>query len=112
MAGYTHEYSNFPESVLSLEPIFKDIDSVETYNLVVELQQAKISKDYSKVTQLLENHPELVDYIIGALTVNTMVEEIRNTQILAKSAQQNIYIGNRPEITQYGDIRIGQPSSV
>lgn len=111
MAGYTHEYSSFPNSTMTLDMMrtFKDIDS-SVGKVVADLQKAKASNDFKEVARIMEENPELIDYIIDASIINQLVEEIRNTQIFAKTAQQSIYIGDKPPVTYYGDIRIGQPS--
>lgn len=111
MAGYTHEYSNFPESVTTLKPHFKDVDA-NVGRIVTELQTAKSENDFMEVARILEANPSLVDYIIDATIINTLIEENRNAQIYAMANQQNIYIGDKPEVVQYGDIRIGQPTNV
>lgn len=111
MSGYTHEYTQFPESnsVTTLTPTFKNIDST-VGNVVASLQKAKAESDFGTVAKIIEQNSNLVDYIIDAEIINTLVEDLRNTQIYAKQVQQNIYIGDKPEVVQFGDIRIGQPT--
>lgn len=116
MAGYTNEYVDshntlsFPESYIQF-PTFKDVDSKEIADLIKEIQAKRNKGLFSEATELINNnYDKLRPYFIDANVINMWVEHLRNTQIYAKQNQQNIYIGDKPEVVQYGDIRIGQPS--
>lgn len=107
MAGYTNEYANFPNGYIEKHN-FKDIYEADEATLIVieEIQSAtpkeavEIMKDPLKAELIRQ-------YIAGSKHINTIIEELRNTQIYAKQVQQNIYIGEDPEIPQFGDIVIG-----
>lgn len=115
MAGYTKEYGDanglsFPDVYIDL-PTFKDVDNAAVAQLVDRIQVLRGQGLVSEANQLMtENADTLLKYLIDARVINTWVEHLRNTQIYAKQVQQNIYIGDKPAVVQYGDIRIGQPS--
>lgn len=114
MAGYTQEYGDanglsFPDVYIDL-PTFKDIDETAG-DIINQIEEFRSSGNLESARKLMNDNSELlIDYLIDAKVVNTWVEHLRNTQIYAKQVQQNIYIGERPAVVQYGDIRIGQPS--
>lgn len=114
MAGFTQEYGDanglsFPDVYIDL-PTFKDIDE-EVSDLIDQIESLKTQGLKEELIAIMAANAEvLAQYIIDAKVVNTIVEHLRNTQVYSKQVQQNIYIGEKPAVVQYGDIRIGQPS--
>lgn len=114
MAGYTQEYGDanglsFPDVYIDM-PTFKDVDDA-VGEIVNQIEEYKRQGKHEEAKNLISEKADLIaDYLIDAKVINTWVEHLRNTQIYAKQVQQNIYIGEKPAIVQYGDIRIGQPS--
>lgn len=106
MASYTNEYANFPTSLITLHD-FQDIgDDVAV--LVNNIQSLRSEGKYDEATKLIRNNSDLLENrIVGAEWFRTQEEEIRNTQIFARSAQQMIYDDEtEPDIAE-GDIWIG-----
>ena len=90
MANYTNNYSNFPSSIINM-PTFKDIDSdilpkIQEFNTAIENYNYKLAFS-------IFNTYNLGDYCVDAEKIETIVEELRNTQIYAKTkGQQIIYV--------------------
>ena len=90
MANLTHEYSNFPTKVIDL-PHFKDIDD-SIADIVDQYMTLYNAGDYASASKILnDNNLNLSDYNVGAKVINTFIEELRNTQIVALQKQQVVY---------------------
>lgn len=96
MANYTHEYSNFPSSILNMNE-FKDINAtvlprVMEFNTYIKNGNVSAAMD-------IYNKYNLDDYFVNSVKLNTILESIRNTQIYAKTkGQQIIYVNSISEI--------------
>lgn len=105
MADYTHEYSKFPNELIS-KRAYKDVnDSVAAKINGIKALQAE--GRYSEAAALI---PDVKDYLLGADVINTLIEEIRNAQIYAKGAKQCIYVqSEEPDSTviRENDVWIG-----
>lgn len=92
--NYTYEYRNksqgFPQ-IIPDKVVFKDVDaSVAT--LVKQIESYINTGNYSQASSLMtKNAAKLKGYIINAVDVNRIIEDIRNTQIFAKQRQQSVY---------------------
>lgn len=107
MPGYTYEYANFPNGYIEKHN-FKDIYEADevTLQLITEIENS--TNEHAVELMSIPTNAELIkQYIIRAKTINTIIEELRNTQIYAKKVQQNIYINEDPKDPQFGDIVIG-----
>lgn len=102
----THEYSNFPDEVIQKHN-FKDVDDkiASVINQIKELQVAGLYNQASRVID--QNRDVLGQYIIDADTINSIMEHIRNTQIVALQTRQCIYVGSKPYTCSNGDVWIG-----
>lgn len=96
MASYTHEYSNFPSTIME-KSHYKDVDNTVA-GLINQLKVFQQNKDYNSVVLLIAQNPSLKQYIIGADAFNKLAEEIRNAQIYAKTTKQTIYIQDKDNI--------------
>lgn len=88
MAEFTHEYSQYPDKLMT-KRTFKDVDDSIAMK-VSEIQDLRRSGNYTKAAQRI-NELNIKDYNFSASDVNWLIEEIRNTQIYAKQKRQNIY---------------------
>ena len=90
--GYTHEYSQYPNELISLED-FKNVDDT-VGDLINQIETYRSQGNYSAAAQLVERYSDtLKRYNIDTVTVNTLIEEIRNTQIKALTTGQFLSYG-------------------
>lgn len=107
MASYTHEYSNFPTTIME-KSNYKDVDDTVAV-LINQLKTFQQNNDYDSATLFIAQNPSLKQYIIGVDSINKIIEEIRNTQIYAKTTKQTIYVqdkDNEPISAIDGDVWI------
>lgn len=102
---YTHDYSNFPHSVM--EKIeFKDVDS-SVIEAVNAFEEAMANDNYSHAKQIYKDN-NLGSYIISAYHWNLAFENLRNTQIYAKTKGQQIHyidsVNDIPDSPVHSDI--------
>ena len=89
--GYTHEYSNYPDELINLTNYKNVDDTIGT--LINEIETYRSQGNYLAATDLIERYADrLKPYNLDMTAINTMVEEIRNTQIKALSAGQFLSI--------------------
>ena len=89
MASYTNEYSQLPFNIMQ-RTYFKDVDD-SVADLVNQIKSLQVSGNFSKVTEILRQNPNLKQYIIGSDYMNAIDEETRNLEILTKSRKQCIF---------------------
>lgn len=121
--NYEREYSNFPNSNITLHE-FKNVDdSAITYTLdgvtvattivalvnqIQTLQASSITSDKTKCAALINaNKSTLTHYIADAETFNTWEQEIYNSQLYAKSVLQSVHFGVDEPDCQLEDVWIG-----
>ncbi len=107
MAGYTHEYSNFPNALIKLTD-FQDIDD-SLAPLVNKIQSLQSQGKMSEATKLLRTNSDLLsNRVVGSDWYNKIVEEIRNAEIYSKGIQQCVYTDkDEPIYAQENDVWIG-----
>ena len=102
---YTHDYSNFPNSIME-KVEFKDVDS-SVIEAVNAFEEAMANDNYSRAKQIYEDN-NLGLYIISAYHWNLAFESLRNMQIYAKTKGQQIHyvdsINDIPDNPVHGDI--------
>ncbi len=89
MASYTNEYSRLPFQIMQ-RTYFKDVDD----SVSDQINQIKILQsngEFTKVTEILKQNPELKKYTVSSDYINGIDEETRNLEILAKSRKQCIF---------------------
>ena len=92
MSAYSNEYSNFPQKEITL-PTFKNVDNT-VGEIVSKINALRNQGLFAEAAAVIRNSTEdLTHYIIDASTINTLIEEIYNTQIYARQKQQFIYFG-------------------
>lgn len=107
MAAYTHEYSHFPDALITLKH-YKDVTDenagiINTYRKYIQNGQYDSAAAYAK-----RNSDFFDSCLVGNNTLMTLQEEIRNTQILALKRCQSIRISDtEPEVIETGDVWIG-----
>lgn len=106
MEQTTHEYSNFPNELITKHN-FKDVDDniASIINQVKKLQASGLYNQASRIIQ--QNKDVLGKYVIDANIINGMIEHIRNTEIISLQARQCVYVGKKPLTCNKGDIWIG-----
>ncbi len=104
---YTHEYSNFPEALISIIE-YEDVNDIAADMLNTIKQYQKEGKYDAAGAYIKKNKEFLQKHLIGADTIMKLQEEIRNTQIYGLSKGQNIYYQNsEPETIGILDTWIG-----
>lgn len=106
MTSYENEYSNFPQEKITLHR-FKNVDGTIA-PLINEINLLRSSGAYNQAAQIIQNNSALLSqYIFDATTMNTIIEEIYNTQIYAKKQQQFIYFEDEEPLAEPDDVWIG-----
>lgn len=91
MAKYTHEYSNFPEELITIVGYRNVNDTIG--ELVNQINEYRLDGNYSAAQILIDDYAEqLKKYNLDMTIINTFIEEIRNTQIKSSVAGQFLSI--------------------
>lgn len=109
MADYTHEYSDFPNTLYSLHN-FSDLKDAPTSvaNVIADIKRLVLEKKYDQAAQMLaENRSLVAPYMIDSTFINTLDEELRNVEIYAKSKKQALYYSDSKPDGVDGDVWIG-----
>ena len=109
MASYTHEYSLFPDQILTRHQ-FRDADD-SIASIINQIKMLQAQGEYSRAAEYINVHKaELGPYILGSEYLNTIDEETRNVEIYAKAKKQQIfYQGSEPDNTSVvGDVWLGE----
>lgn len=106
MASYEREYSNFPERKITLHH-FKNVDD-NISELVNQINQLRKQGLYGQAQRIIENNADILsNRDVDAEFINTLIEEIYNTQVYARQVQQSIYDSpDEPDCNTY-DVWIG-----
>ena len=101
MAGYTHEYSLFPDQILTRHS-FKDADDTIA-SIINQIKTLQANGEYDRAAEYIESNKDtLGPYVLGAEYLNTIDEETRNIEIYTKSKKQQIYYqDDEPGETSY-----------
>ena len=106
MPSYTHEYSQFPNKLLTLHH-YKDVDDTVA-NEVNQIKTLQSQGQFDRVNAIISQHPELKPYVFGSEAPNLLEEETRNIEIFVTSKKQQIYYTDiEPEEAVLSDIWIG-----
>ena len=77
MADYTHEFSNFPDEILTRHN-FKDVDD-SVASIVNQIKELQANGEYDRAAQYIDmNKDTLGPYVLGSEYLNTIDEETRN----------------------------------
>jgi hypothetical protein len=109
MAIYTHEFSNFPNEILTRHE-FKDVDDTIA-SIVNQIKELQAKGEYSRAAQYIDmNKDTLGPYVLGSEYLNTIDEETRNVEIYTKAKKQQIfYQDDNPEGVAYQyDVWLGE----
>ena len=108
MASYSHEFSNFPDQLITRHN-FKNIDDNSgVSNLINEINSLRAAGKYDEAAKLIRTSSDLISqYIVDSTTFRTWEEEIWNGQVFAKQKQQVIFDGDDIPVGELGDIWIG-----
>ena len=98
--NYINEYRTpgFPESVMD-SGNFLDVND-DMKDVISQINSARKAGKYNVVKTLYEEYKDVLDRVdLGADKINSLIEEIRNVQIFAKEAHQQIYVQSKePEV--------------
>ena len=98
--NYINEYRTpgFPESVMD-SGNFLDVND-DMKDVISQINSARKAGNYNVIKTLYEEYKDVLDRVdLGASKINSIIEEIRNTQIFAKEAHQQIYVqSEKPEV--------------
>ena len=108
-ANYTYEYRNkeaaFPNAIPD-KIEYKDVDA-NVASIVKSIEDCIFAGDYAQASSIMNEHAvELDGYMINALDVNRIIEDIRNTQIYARSRKQEIFFDESEPIVEHNDVWI------
>lgn len=93
MASYTHEYSDFPNTILTRHN-FMDADN-SIASIINQIKILQSEGKYSEAAAYINDHHEtLGPYVLGSEYMNLIDEETRNLEIYTKSKKQQIYYQN------------------
>ena len=91
MAKFTHEYSNYPDQLISLTNYKNVNDTIG--ELINQINQYRNDGNYAAAQVLISDYAtQLKPYNLDMSIINMMIEEIRNTQIKGKVAGQFLSI--------------------
>lgn len=98
---YTHEYSLFPDQILTRHN-FKDVDD-SIASIVNQIKTLQANGEYDRAAEYIDmNKDTLGPYVLGSEYLNTIDEETRNVEIYTKAKKQQIhYQDTEPEKTAY-----------
>lgn len=108
--NYTYEYRTSSESLPYKIPdkiVYKDVDA-SVAELVQQIENYILAGNYAAASDLMTENEELLEgYKIDATDINRIIEDIRNTQIYARSRKQEIYFeSDEPEFLEHDDVWI------
>lgn len=109
MADYTHEYSQFPDQLLTRHN-FKDADD-SIASIINQIKILQANGEYSRAAEFIELYKDtLGPYVLGSEYLNTIDEETRNIEIYTKAKKQQIfYQDDEPnESTWKNDVWLGE----
>ena len=109
MASYTHEYSDFPNRLYSVNNFLdlKDAPS-SVVDTVTSIKEYIAKGNYSQASALLERSKDvLASYLIDARYINTLDEELRNLEIFTRSSKQALFYQNDEPDGVLGDVWLG-----
>ena len=109
MANYTHEYSLFPDQLLTRHN-FKDADD-SVANIINQIKILQANGEYSRAAEFIElNKETLGPYVLGSEYLNTIDEETRNLEIYAKAKKQQIFYQDDEPVddTWKNDVWLGE----
>lgn len=93
MNKYSYEYrkNGFPTSYINM-PTFLDVTD-SAASMINSIQDLRNAGKYEEAAEKINIYGDAIrPYIIDANTINTIIEEIRNTQIKCLLETQTIYI--------------------
>jgi hypothetical protein len=91
MAKFTHEYSNFPDELITVVNYKNVNDTIG--DLINQINEYRLAGNYTAAQILISDYAtQLKPYNLDMTIINTMVEEIRNTQIKSRVAGQFLSI--------------------
>jgi len=105
---YTHEYSDFPNTVYSKHNFLdlKDAPS-SVASIVTDIKTHIVNKRFAQAASLLEENKNiLAQYMIDAKYFNTLDEELRNLEIYTKEKKQGLYYQTTKPAGVTGDVWI------
>ena len=91
MAKFTHEYSNFPDELITLVSYKNVTDTIG--ELINQINAYRLDGNYTAAQILIDDYAsQLKQYNLDMTIINTFIEEIRNTQIKSRVAGQFLSI--------------------
>lgn len=96
--NYTHEYSNFPTELYSVNN-FRDVDnavvpgtSIYIYSLIEELSACQLNGNFERSTEIMDEYGDILrPYLFASSDVNKIEEETRNLEIFSVGKKQGIF---------------------
>lgn len=107
MAQYENEFTNFPHKLITKHN-FKNVDETVAvlFNQINTLRSQGLYSQAAKIVQ--DNKDFLSPYIVDAVVIRMLEEEIYNTQKYAKQQQQSVFFEDEePDYCEEEDIWLG-----
>lgn len=108
MAGYEHEFSNFPTTKIT-KHYFRNVDD-DISPIINQINSLREQGLYNQASRIIQNNFDILShYIVDAVTFRTWEEEIYNTQIYARQKQQSVFFDESEDDVDAleGDVWIG-----
>lgn len=106
MADYTHEYSNFPSTVMD-KKTYRNVTNSDA-TLINKIKEYQKDKDYISAAKLINANPSIKQCMPDCSDFNALNEEIRNAEIYAKTIKQSVfYMEDQPSTPNNSDVWIG-----
>lgn len=108
MASYTHEYSDFPNTLYAVRNFLDLKDApVNVAEVVTQIKNYIVEKNFSAAATVLSNYKDtLAQYMVDAEYINKLDEELRNLEIYTRTKKQALYYQNDKPDGVAGDIWI------
>lgn len=107
MAQYENEFTNFPNKLITKHN-FKNVDEIAA-PLINQINTLRSQKFYAQAAQIMQDNKEFLSpYIIDAVIMRMLEEEIYNTQKYAKQQQQSVFFEDEePDYCEEEDVWLG-----
>lgn len=107
MSQYENEFTNFPHKLITKHN-FKNVDEISA-PIINQINTLRSQGFYAQAAQIIQNNKELLSpYIVDAVIIRMLEEEIYNTQKYAKQQQQSVFFEDEePDYCEEEDIWLG-----
>lgn len=107
MAQYENEFTNFPHQLIALHN-YKNVDD-NIASIINQINELRAQGLFNQASRIIESNKDILkQYIIDAVSIRSIEEEIYNTQKYAKQQQQSVFFEDEePDYCEEEDIWLG-----